>query len=264
MTVVVAIGYMLLSQFFRSTVVNVGTLVKSFLFLPCYAENDKIYPVYSIGWTLNLEMFFYFLFFVAMKMNHKQRGNIAVVMACLLILAGILFEPQNVMLKFWTKTRLVDFITGIGIYELEQKVGEVRINKKICTGVILAMLIGLFSREYLLGDWFTYLWNTCCGAVLLFFCLPFKGISVNRYLRGLGDISYAIYMTHFLIIGIVCRVFIDNTEVNFFNTCVVIIAALSVIGCAVITDQIFQVVLFKRHWKRSIKECLLKYYQRKR
>lgn len=150
MTVVVAIGYMLLPQFFRSTVVNVETLVKSFLFLLCYAENDKIYPVYSIGWTLNLEMFFYLLFFVAMKMNHKQCGNIAMGMTCLLILAGILLEPQSVMLKFWTQTRLVDFITGIGIYELEQKVGDVRINKKICTGAILAMLIGLFSGKYLL------------------------------------------------------------------------------------------------------------------
>ncbi len=241
MTIVVAIGCLLVPSVFRSTIVNAETLIKSFLFLPCYAGNGKIFPVYSIGWTLNLEMFFYLLFFIALKINHKQRGNIVIGMACLLIVLGIVFRPENVMLKFWTQPRLFDFVIGIGIYCLEQRMGRPKVDRKICITGIGASILLLFSGYYLLGDCFGYLWNMLWGGILLFLCLPLYDMPVNRFMKLLGDMSYSIYMAHFLIIGFICRVLIDNTKLSLTNTVFVMAAVAFVIPCSWVVYQVFEV-----------------------
>lgn len=245
MTMVVALGCLLVPSVFRSTIVNAETLIKSFLFLPCYAGSGRIYPVYSVGWTMNLEMFFYLLFFAAMKINHKHRGSIAVCMICFLSLTGMLLRPQSVVLKFWTQTRLINFAAGIGAYGIEKKTGEPEIGRRICLAGMGVVLTLLFSGRYLVGEQFYHLWNVWWGSVLLFLSLPLKEMPVPGVLKRLGDMSYSIYMTHFLIIGSACRVLIDNTKLSARNTVLVIAAVAFVVPCSWIVYQIFEIRLVK-------------------
>ncbi len=239
MTIVVAIGCLLVPSVFRTTIVNVKTLIKSILFLPCYAHNNKIFPIYSIGWTLNLEIFFYLLFFVAMRINHRRRGSIAVGSVFLLVLLGQLLHPQDAMLKFWTQSRLFDFVIGIWIYCLEQKT-----NRMICIAGISASILLLFSGKYLLGDHFSYLWNTLWSSILLLLCLPLHNMPVKGLLKSLGDMSYSIYMSHYPIIAFVCWVLIDNTKLSLTNTAIVMMAIIFVIPCSWVMYQVFEKRLY--------------------
>lgn len=240
MTIVVAIGCVFVPSLFRSTIVNAETTIKSFLFIPCFARDGKIYPVYSVGWTLNLEMFFYLLFFAAMRINHRHRGSIAAGTVCLLILLGWLLQPRNSIMKFWTQTRMLDFMVGIGLYRLDQKAGKIRIRKEICFAGMGAAILLLFSGAYLLGDHFSFFWNMLWGGVLLFLCLPLKEEAANRYLKALGDMSYSLYMTHFLIIGLICRVFIPDASLSVKNTVIVIGAIAVSVLCASFVYWLFE------------------------
>lgn len=75
MTIIVIVLYQIVPNVFRSTIVTSETIIKSLLFIPCYAANGKIYPIYSVAWTLTLEMFFYMVFSICMQINYKKEGN---------------------------------------------------------------------------------------------------------------------------------------------------------------------------------------------
>lgn len=44
---------------FLGTQANAGNLLKSLFFLPYFKESGGLYPMLTVGWTLNYEMFFY-------------------------------------------------------------------------------------------------------------------------------------------------------------------------------------------------------------
>jgi peptidoglycan/LPS O-acetylase OafA/YrhL len=60
---------------------------------------------------------------------------------------------------------------------------------------------------------------------------------------AIGDMSYSVYLTHFLIIGVVCRVIIDNEVVSLFNTGLVLCAILMALAVSKIVYEIFEVRL---------------------
>src|SRR5579863_980395 len=60
---VLLIAASLLPSVLYTTVINPESTIKSFLFVPYYHESQKIIaPILIPGWSLNYEMFFYFLF----------------------------------------------------------------------------------------------------------------------------------------------------------------------------------------------------------
>lgn len=222
-TLMVAVGFKMAPSVFRSTVVNGETLLKSFLFIPCYARQGMIFPIYSIGWTLNLEMFFYVLFFLAMKINHRCRGFIASGMICVLIVLGMVYKPQNAIMKFWTQQMLFEFVLGIAVYGLQARIGEFKVNQKVCIVGIGVILLLQFSYKILLEGRYHLACSMVLSTLLLLLCLPLKDMKVNHHLKQLGDMSYTLYLTHFFIVGTICRVLIDNSRISIKNTCIVVI-----------------------------------------
>lgn len=253
MTIVVAIGYLALPTAFHSKVVNAETVVKSFLFIPCYASDGKIFPVYSLGWTLNLEMFYYLLFFVAMKINHKHRGSIAASTVVILLLLGQLLHSENACFQFWTQTQLINFVVGIGLYGLMRGIDRIEMKRGTATTGIIVSIFLLFSGKYVLGIYFSVLWNTLWGGVLLFFCLPLKNVSVNPFLKTLGDMSFYIYMTHCLLVRTACRVLIDNTKLSAQNTLTVIAVIVIAVVFSWLVYQIFEKWFIQTILRRTLK-----------
>lgn len=246
MTVVAAVGCLLVPSAFRSTVVNAETLTKSFLFIPCEARSGKIFPVYSIGWTLNLEMFFYVLFYCGMRISHKHRGLITAAVTGILVILGQALTPQDTVLRFWTQAELVNFVIGIGIYGVEKEVGNIWMDRRICLVGIAISLVMLFSGKYLMKGHFSFLWNTLWGGAMLFLSLPIKDMPANQYLTHLGDMSYSIYLTHFMVIGVICRILIDNKVYSIKNTVIVVTAIGISLACAGIAYRFIETPFYVR------------------
>ena len=87
-------------------------VLASYLFIPSLRAPGEIRPVMALGWTLNLEMFFYVLF--ACTLALPMRWAVLMLTAILALLAGIglAVEPTQVQLAFWTQSIILEFAFG--------------------------------------------------------------------------------------------------------------------------------------------------------
>ena len=93
MTLGTYLSLLLFPSMFQQTRHDFSYLVKSLLFIPFDIGSGAIQPLVRIGWTINCEMLFYLLFFIAFHISMKYRGLIC--SAFLVILVGMvqIFAP---------------------------------------------------------------------------------------------------------------------------------------------------------------------------
>lgn len=242
MTTIIIILYQIVPNMFRSTIVTTETIIKSLLFIPCYAADGKIYPVYSVTWTLTLEIFFYIIFSICMRLDYKRRGQLAICVLAGLAALGKAIIFDNAILTFWTDVHLLEFAIGIVIYFMYKK-GIWFGIKRISVLFIVIEIIMLFSGKYILGNYFTIIWNMIWGSCLLITSLTYGYEKCNKFLVMLGNISYSMYMIHFLLVGLVVRILIDNQVYSIANTLLVVLTILAVIPVSYIVYRIMEVYL---------------------
>lgn len=197
-TLVVFLLALNLPSLFNSTVANPYSLLVSLSFIALDQGHGDTGPLLVVGWTLNYEIFFYAIVALTAGLfaDRKLLGTSAIIGA--LILAGIVFQPANPTLEFYTDPILLEFVFGIVIFhawswssQREQRLASVAI---FSVGVILLVL----QWERPLQDWRPFFWGLPAAAVLygglgtLTFTSPFLG--------RLGDWSYALYLTHVFVV----------------------------------------------------------------
>jgi exopolysaccharide production protein ExoZ len=104
-------GYVLHAQF---SPVNT---VASYLFLPAYNTEGYIGPILGVGWTLNFEIFFYFLFTLALffRVNvYKFVGGVL----CILALGALFRQPDWPVVSFYLNRMVLDFFYGMVIAKI--------------------------------------------------------------------------------------------------------------------------------------------------
>ena len=99
-------GYILHTKF------NVLQVVESYLFLPARGVEGYITPVMGVGWTLNFEMFFYFLFTLALFFRVNVYKFVGTVLA-LLALGALFRKPDWPAVSFYLDTRVLLFFYGM-------------------------------------------------------------------------------------------------------------------------------------------------------
>lgn len=186
-------------------------VASSYLFLPATAlgaGTDN--PLLPVGWTLNLEMFFYGLLALA---RAAGRNPLRWVVPLLLVLGllGILHVPVWSPLRFYTNPVIIEFALGMGIARLT--LHGFRLGVGVAWfGLVLALFV-LVLAEYLPGfspDWRLYVWGLP-GTLLLLAMVSLEGrlqhLPFFRLAHLVGDASYAIYLSHGFVIaaiGVLC------------------------------------------------------------
>ena len=73
----------------------------------------NISPIYSLGWTLNYEMFFYLIFGIALLIRGWAGRLVAVTLAIgVLVAAGVLWHTTNPILQIYSSELLLAFLSG--------------------------------------------------------------------------------------------------------------------------------------------------------
>lgn len=163
----------------------------------------KLWPVVVPGWTLNYEMFFYFLLGLALLAPRRIRGIILAMTIALLVLAGVLFEPDGV-LQFYCSPLLLEFLSGYWLARV------LRATPPPGPRVIAALVFGAIGVWATLGpmtdppDWSRTLWWGIPSLMLVAAAVSLDRRRLVRHhalLSFLGDASYSIYLAQFLAVA---------------------------------------------------------------
>ncbi|MBX3350636.1 MAG: acyltransferase [Nitrospira sp.] len=167
----------------------------SIAFLP-HESVDKFFPVLGVGWTLNMEMYFYSIFTLAIAINQK----LAPILAGLAIM-GIKFGLPSItndraFIFYYTHDYVQFFCLGIVVWYVSERIKDVRIQIwTYCFPIAIAgyacSIVG-FEVDALV-------------AVTLLFTLAVVSANAGSDLKMswiilLGNASYACYLLHPIII----------------------------------------------------------------
>ena len=171
-------------------------VVASYLFIPATRPDGLVQPVYSLGWTLNYEMFFYVLF--AMVVVFPWKRAIAHLLAILVGLAVVgYFTRLPQPLAFWTDSIILEFAFGVGLGWLQNR--GVTLSRPTRWVLTIAGLALLFAGSGVNLPR-PILWGVPAALLVAAAALREERVeSVSVFTRFgvvLGDMSYAIYLVH--------------------------------------------------------------------
>ena len=166
-------------------------VIHSLLFLP----QNYTFPVLYLGWSLNYEMFFYFIFGISLIFKNNRYFFI-IAFFILSYVIGLFFTFENAFYQMATNFLNFYFISGIILALLLQKF---KLSRKaalsICIGGILLFSLYFFRQSVVIGEFLSLI-------IITFFVLSFLILDFNFHLKGnrffvfLGDISYSLYLSH--------------------------------------------------------------------
>ena len=99
----------------QSAALDFVLIVKSYLFIPAHnAAHGGIQPVYTLGWTLNFEMFFYLVFGLCLLIQPRPLRLCAIVIALGgLVAAGARWPSSGAVWTTYTSPMMLEFLAGV-------------------------------------------------------------------------------------------------------------------------------------------------------
>ncbi len=192
---------------------NLNNTIHFLLFMPLFTS--KTGPAYGFGmlptvWSLNYEMFFYVLFALSLLFVSKRYVFLyglffILVFAIPLLLVGqfsfgsdIYYNYHFKYLNFFTNPVLLLFITGVIISEI---VTKIKIKKQFAYLSIVTTSIFFLLYYIKVIPYFKLADLIICGSFIFSILLLDLNTNVTppKWCIYLGDISYSIYLIHFLI-----------------------------------------------------------------
>jgi exopolysaccharide production protein ExoZ len=197
LTILVAIA-LTAPQYLKSTVITPEAVVKSFLFIPHYhASQNFIAPILVPGWSLNYEMFFYFIFGIGLLVaSDALRAIMIGVVLWSLVLLGLSLNPENAAAATYTNPDVLLFFNGIILAMIYRAYGI----DSVMLGLIL-ICFGVLSRSLSISGDFGLFENfiglsptlIVAGTLAL---EPALRHAPSLVLHTIGNASYSIYLSH--------------------------------------------------------------------
>jgi len=173
-------------------------VVTSFLFVPStHPVTGLMQPVVIPGWSLNFEMFFYFIFGGCLFLPLHIRLAALVAVLGSLVMTGLVLNPQNPTAAFYTSPLVAEFALGAVLGWRVVKGGQVNRYAAVLMLVLGALLLPMPSAiKYI---------NTITASILIVAGVVFLDmlglVRFQRLPHLLGDASYSIYITHAMIVS---------------------------------------------------------------
>src|SRR5262249_26224632 len=121
----------------------------AFIPYPTYGvEGSDVFPLFTLGWSLNYEVFFYLLFSIFITAP-RSRAVISIAgMLVAVTLAGQLLHPNGIALRFWCQPIILEF--GFGMIIALVWRGAIRASLWLCAVVAVVALGLLLADPYML------------------------------------------------------------------------------------------------------------------
>lgn len=198
-TLAAAFVALVVPQILKSTQFDVPHILASLAFLPWLNPSDPagemIAPLIVPGWTLNYEMYFYFVFGLCLLVPVRHRiVAITALIGSVFIVANL--APDSTAARFYGDTVIFEFVAGVILGRIYKS--GVSISAPV---VAVALVLGfavLLYNDYRGFDLPRLITIGIPAAAIIFFSTAIRipDLKAWRWLRLLGDASYSIYLTH--------------------------------------------------------------------
>jgi exopolysaccharide production protein ExoZ len=170
------------------------TVVCSYLFLPSRNLDGKLAPLVAVGWTLNFEMLFYFLFALALFLRANVFKFVGIALA--LIAIGAYFrDPSWPPIAFYLNSIVLEFYLGMLVAKACLE-GIYLPRKFSCLLLACGLTLLLFPAT----DWNLpkFLITGLPASLIVWSAASLGKLEerIPRFVLYLGDASYAIYLIH--------------------------------------------------------------------
>jgi exopolysaccharide production protein ExoZ len=204
-TALMVLAVLIIPSAFQRSRFELWHTISSFLFMPTnHPVLDKLSPILVVGWTLNYEMFFYFVFAATLAFSPKRQLGIVAVVFVALTGAASATSHSYTWLAFWGSGIVLEFLFGMIVALAYFSALQLRFALVLAA---LACCAALFTPHALSsGDNEHYrfiFWGLPAFGVVLAVTSLEKAVGWPRspQLRYLGDASYSIYLSHLFTLG---------------------------------------------------------------
>ena len=197
------------SAFHVGTWVKLDEIIKSLFFIPYVNHQGEMHPVLGVGWTLNLEMYFYVSFALMLFFGKRFAPILMLLLIVAFCTVRSCLSETAIFRNFYTATAVSYFGGGITVYyiwrQLDRRIANARLNRAFglpmaVLGILLFILVNIF-RDYLIGRYGLLVWVMPMVLVLSALLLhSFQCEIKNRMILMLGAISYSLYLTHTIVL----------------------------------------------------------------
>ena len=197
----------------NNTTANIVHLIKSLFFIPFDKNGTGHFPILFLGWTLNFEVIFYFLFFLSLVFFKENRMIACSIFIIIFLVFNKIFSEKNFIFETYANDIFIEFIFGMILFTIwkkyKNKISTNLSNHFICLAILLVSIFILnyynFSRSVSYG-----LPSLILTVYFLFFLNHLK---FPKILVSLGDASYCIYLLHPYVI----QFFYKILEINEYD-----------------------------------------------
>jgi peptidoglycan/LPS O-acetylase OafA/YrhL len=181
-------GYVLHAQF------RVANTIESYLFLPAYNSEGIVIPVLGVGWTLNFEMFFYFLFTFALFLRLNVYKFVGAVLA-LLAVGAFFRKPGWPAASFYLDTNVIEFFYGMLVANI-CLIGK-HLPRFIAIPLLVLSFVALLSSWPRLNPLHGLQYGIAAGLIVYSMASLEDSLTrIPRFVLYGADASYAIYLFH--------------------------------------------------------------------
>ena len=197
----------------NNTTANTAHLMKSLFFIPFDKNGTGHFPILFLGWTLNFEVIFYFLFSLSLVFFKENRMIACSIFIIIFLVFNKVFSEKNFIFETYANDIFIEFIFGMVLFMIwkryKNKISTNLTNHFMCLTILLVSIFILnyynFSRSISYG-----LPSLILAIYFLFFLNHLK---FPKILVSLGDASYCIYLLHPYVI----QFFYKILEINEYD-----------------------------------------------
>ena len=173
---------------------TLARVVKSYAFVPALASSGFIQPIYSLGWTLNYEMFFYVVFAAAISQTRTRALVLVGVAIGCLIAVHPLIPTGATTLIFWTDPIMAEFLFGVAIGALATTGFKL---PDWLRAIASLLAIGALIAGHIEGGGVSEPLGVGAPVAILVGTAVFgRPIPMRAPLLLIGEASYALYLVH--------------------------------------------------------------------
>jgi exopolysaccharide production protein ExoZ len=236
-------------------------LLLSLLFIPYDHGQPFGEPVYGLGWTLNYEMFFYYLFALSLLLRRRYGLALLLISFALLMRLGDTslgrHAPGAIHAVFYTLTGpiIMYFAAGVILGATQQWLARRHRSPRISVNFAIGVsILGALSYAILISHGIGLEDHPISGSfVQICFCVIPTSICAlassddsGRWIRALflavGNASYSIYLTHSFIMGYFAKLWVDLMGTHPSPSAAVSFIALMIVATSILGYLSFRLI----------------------